>query len=219
MFLLKHVSSLGRLSWGTLLTLDKLQRKGWSLANRCYLCKVKRRIHWSDPPSLHQDKGPLAVAFIPVWCFLGAICHSKRDSLKGLKSSSLVHFLNNLKRKELMSFSCGWRCRCYVFNRFCWLVGQSQSEWSCFCVLPYCMCLLVPVIYFPCTLMLIKFYYLPIKKKKKCWFIYYSSYAIGEKVLVSWCLFSWCTEGGLFLNSCLIPWKNLIWMYFMGCNL
>lgn len=167
MFLLKHVSSLRRLSWGTLLTLDKLQRKGWSLANRCYLCKVKRRIHWSDPPSLHQDKGPLAVAFIPVWCFLGAICHSKRDSLKGLKSSSLVHFLNNLKRKELMSFSCGWRCRCYVFNRFCWLVGQSQSEWSCFCVLPYCMCLLVPVIYFPCTLMLIKFYYLPIKKKKK----------------------------------------------------
>ena len=28
-------------SWGKVLTLDQLKRRGWTLANRCFLCLVK----------------------------------------------------------------------------------------------------------------------------------------------------------------------------------
>ena len=36
-FLLRWVSLLGKL-WGKVLTLDQLKRRGWNLANRCFLC-------------------------------------------------------------------------------------------------------------------------------------------------------------------------------------
>ena len=28
------------MSWGKVLTLDQVQKRGWALANRCYLCQV-----------------------------------------------------------------------------------------------------------------------------------------------------------------------------------
>ena len=40
--------------WGKVLTLDQLQRKGWTLVNRCVLCKKKSES--IDHILLHCDK-------------------------------------------------------------------------------------------------------------------------------------------------------------------
>ena len=41
-------------TWGKALTLDQLQRRGWALANRCYLCQ--RHGESIDHILLHCDK-------------------------------------------------------------------------------------------------------------------------------------------------------------------
>ena len=38
MFLLKWVFFAWEASWGNVLTLDQLKKRGWTLANRCFLC-------------------------------------------------------------------------------------------------------------------------------------------------------------------------------------
>ena len=39
-FQLRQVSLPGRLWWGKALTLYHIQRKGWSLVNRCFICHI-----------------------------------------------------------------------------------------------------------------------------------------------------------------------------------
>ena len=47
-------------SWGKVLTLDQLKRRGWTLANRCFLCLVKEEsidhilIHCSKAKALWE---------------------------------------------------------------------------------------------------------------------------------------------------------------------
>ena len=41
MFLLKWFFFAWEASWGKVLTLDQLKKRGWTLANRCFLCCVE----------------------------------------------------------------------------------------------------------------------------------------------------------------------------------
>ncbi|RVW52909.1 hypothetical protein CK203_110630 [Vitis vinifera] len=57
------------------LTLDQLQKRGWALVNRCYLCQ--RHEESIDHILLHccKDKDSLGVAFLYVRCAVGAASH------------------------------------------------------------------------------------------------------------------------------------------------
>lgn len=63
-------------SQGKMLNLDQLQRRGQSLPNTCYLCKVEEES--INHIQHHRGKHPLAIPFSFVWCFLGAFFHTKR---------------------------------------------------------------------------------------------------------------------------------------------
>ena len=57
--------------WGKVLTLDKLQRRGWHLPNRCFLCGcAEETIHHI---LLHYFGCSSSVGYYPrpCWCFLG----------------------------------------------------------------------------------------------------------------------------------------------------
>ena len=43
-FLLRWVFVAWEASWGKVLTLDQLKRRGWNLANRCFLCCVEEEM-------------------------------------------------------------------------------------------------------------------------------------------------------------------------------
>ena len=145
-----------------MLTLDQFQRRGWLLANRCCLCKVKKE---SIDHNLLQYYTK-TVAFHSSWCFLGTVSQSQRNSfnLAGIfvgkrckkvwRATLLCIFWTTWKERDRRSFneqsdhalkSCFLdnhflQVKLYIdvgyaFNEFCWLVGFLLREWSFLCPL------------------------------------------------------------------------------------
>ena len=56
--------------WGKILTIDQLQRRGFTPANRCYLCHESEECG-SPPPALCKDKDFMRAAFLSFWCYVG----------------------------------------------------------------------------------------------------------------------------------------------------
>ncbi|RVX07581.1 putative ribonuclease H protein [Vitis vinifera] len=99
-------------SWGKILTLDKLQRKGWQLPNRCFLCGCEEEsanhimLHCTVVKILWE----IALAIFRVqWVFPESVIEvllSWRGSFVGEKKKrhlefhSVVHFLDGLEGKE-----------------------------------------------------------------------------------------------------------------------
>ena len=65
-------------SWGKVLILDQLQRRGYFLANRCFLClyeveTVDHLLHCANSSSLESS-------FLPLWCVLDSFLFSEGNS-------------------------------------------------------------------------------------------------------------------------------------------
>ena len=65
-------------SWGKVLILDQLQRRGYFLANRCFLClyeveTVDHLLHCANSSSLESS-------FLPLWCVLDSFLFSEENS-------------------------------------------------------------------------------------------------------------------------------------------
>ena len=67
-------------SWGKVLTLDQLQRRGHSLANRCFLGLSK--VEMVDHLLLHhaKDSGSVKFSFLPFWFGLDTLLFSEGNS-------------------------------------------------------------------------------------------------------------------------------------------
>ena len=63
-----------------MLTLDQWQRRGSSLVNGYFLCKVKEES--TDHILIHCIKTFMIVVVILVWCILMPFFHNPRDSLR-----------------------------------------------------------------------------------------------------------------------------------------
>ncbi|RVX21268.1 putative ribonuclease H protein [Vitis vinifera] len=64
-------------SWGKVLTQEQLQRRGFSLANRCFLCLSEEET--VDHLLLHcnQDAGPMEPSFLSFWYILDSLVYSE----------------------------------------------------------------------------------------------------------------------------------------------
>ena len=59
-------------SWGKVLTLDQVKKRGWDLANRCSFCQVEEES--IDHLLLHCEKTSIVGdAFHPFWSVLGVL--------------------------------------------------------------------------------------------------------------------------------------------------
>ena len=67
-------------SWGKVLTLEQLQRRGFFLANKCflYLSEVETMNHLFT--SLCQDAGLVESSFLPFWCDLDSFMYNEGNS-------------------------------------------------------------------------------------------------------------------------------------------
>ena len=59
-------------TWGKALTLDMVQKRGWALANRCFMCLEKGE-HKPSSPSLFKNKGVIGSTFYFIWGVLGIV--------------------------------------------------------------------------------------------------------------------------------------------------
>ncbi|RVW40081.1 putative ribonuclease H protein [Vitis vinifera] len=99
-------------AWGKILTLDKLQRRGWQLPNRCYLCGCEEEnanhilLHCTVVKTIWEIT---LVIFGVQWVFPESVIevlHSWRGSFVGKKKKknmefhTAVHFLDGLEGKE-----------------------------------------------------------------------------------------------------------------------
>ena len=66
-------------AWGKVLTLDQVQKRGWALANRCYLCQTHEET--IDHLLLHCEETR------DVWKLFFTLFHSVRETLLGWKGS------------------------------------------------------------------------------------------------------------------------------------
>ena len=58
--------------WGKALTLDLVQKRGWSLANRCFMCLEKEEtIDRPSSPTLFKNKGHIGVTLYLGWGVVG----------------------------------------------------------------------------------------------------------------------------------------------------
>ena len=57
--------------WGNVLTLDQLQRRGWSLANKCFLCNNKKESINHIPIHCMKTRVFMAVVVFPFLCVMG----------------------------------------------------------------------------------------------------------------------------------------------------
>ena len=102
-------------SWGKVLTLEQLQRRGFSLANRCFLCLSE--VETVDHLLLHCVKAwVLWNLLLSFWCGLDSIMYSEGnsswvawsvcgESLKeDLANDPLMYILVSLEGKEFISF-------------------------------------------------------------------------------------------------------------------
>ncbi|RVW74773.1 hypothetical protein CK203_059437 [Vitis vinifera] len=60
-------------SWGKVLTQEQLQRRGFSLANRCFLCLSEEETMDHLPTALYQDAGPMEPSFLSFWYILDSL--------------------------------------------------------------------------------------------------------------------------------------------------
>ena len=99
-------------TWGKILTLDRLQKRGWQLPNRCFLCACEAEsvnqilIHCTVARVLWD----LVLGLVGVkWVFPntvkevlysggGCFCGEKKE--KVLEFHSIIYFLDGLKGKE-----------------------------------------------------------------------------------------------------------------------
>ena len=103
-------------AWGKVLTLDKLQRRGWHLPNHCYLCgQDEESIHHIllHCPMVSPFWDPL---FLLNWLLLGLSKNCQGCSLqleglfcwtkekKDLEICSTLHLLDCLERAQSHSF-------------------------------------------------------------------------------------------------------------------
>ena len=67
-------------SWDKILTFEQLQRRGYSMENRCFLClsEVETVDHLFT--SLCKDAGSVESSFLPIWCGLGSLMFSEGNS-------------------------------------------------------------------------------------------------------------------------------------------
>lgn len=63
-------------------TLDQLQKSGWKLVNRCFLCKAKEKSTDLILPHCPKTKGSLAIVVFFGHYSLGFVNHSERDSIR-----------------------------------------------------------------------------------------------------------------------------------------
>ena len=67
-------------SWGKVLTLEQLQRRGFSLASRCFLCLSEVEMMDHIFTSLCQDAGLVESYFLPFWYDLDSFVYSEGNS-------------------------------------------------------------------------------------------------------------------------------------------
>ena len=99
-------------SWGKVLTLEQLQRRGYSLENRCFLCLSE--IETVDHLLLHCVKTRVLFSPFLVWLglsrvqrrklFLGGMERLWGKHKKGLANGPLMYILVSLEGKEFVSF-------------------------------------------------------------------------------------------------------------------
>ena len=102
-------------TWGKALTLDQIQRRGWSLANKCFFCYNEEES--IDLIFIHCVKvSYMAVAFCSFWHVLGALFFDWRypsrliwffcgqKALEDLDGSLLVHLVDCFKGKDQNCF-------------------------------------------------------------------------------------------------------------------
>ena len=127
--------------WQSILTLDQLRRKSWSITNRYCMCKEKEELGWSYAFSLFQSEN--IMIFFSIWSGLsglGVALLCKRSSLdltwlfrreeeeESLESRSFVPILEYMERKKQEVF---WKCRIVGSNNqiflYMYLFGLEKS--------------------------------------------------------------------------------------------
>ena len=96
-------------SWGRVLTLDRLQKRGWALANRCFLCQmVEESI---DHLLLHCEKTrEVWMLFLSLFGVSWVFLYSVKETLLGWRGSSM-----GKKRNEV--WQVGPLCYFGLFGR------------------------------------------------------------------------------------------------------
>ena len=98
-------------SWGQVLTQEQLLRRGFSLANRCFLCLSEEETV-DHLLSLCQDAGLVEPSFLPFWCILDSFVYGEGNpswmewrvcgekAQEGLANGSFMYILVSLEGEK-----------------------------------------------------------------------------------------------------------------------